>query len=327
MLNDSPAHKILMTGATGFIGKALTKHLVLKNLDLVAAVRKHSTQISPQIQQVVTGDQMPDTDWSTALAGVDVVIHLAGRAHLLKDAAADPLAEYRRANTASTLNLARQAAIAGTKRFIFVSSIKVNGEMTTRKPFTPDEVVTPEDPYGVSKFEAELGLRDIAEKTGMEVVIIRPPLVYGPGAPGNFGLLIRAVARGIPLPLGAIHNKRSLVAVSNLVDLITLCIKHPAAANQTFMASDNEDLSTTELVIRIGKALGYRPRMFPIPQGLLTFALVVLGKGAIAQRLCGSLQVDINKTLTLLNWTPPYKVDEAMLQTAQAFLKQAEAKR
>lgn len=329
--------EVLITGATGFVGSALAQHLNQQGHPLIAAVRRTTAALPTAIQQAPVGDLLPDTDWTPALDNVDAIIHLAARVHVMRDTATDPLAEFRRTNTAATLNLARQAAQAGVRRFVYLSSIKVNGETTQPgQPFTPDRKLNTsppplqkeglgedflQDPYALSKYEAEQGLREIAHQTGMEIVIIRPPLVYGAGVKGNFQSMMKWLYKGIPLPLGNIHNQRSLVALDNLVDLITLCIEHPAAANQTFLVSDGEDLSTTALLRRLGTAMGKPARLLPIPQNLLTTSLQLLGKGNIAQRLCGNLQVDISKTRELLGWTPPISVDEALRQTAQAYLQ------
>jgi len=241
----------------------------------------------------------------------------------MSDTSSDPLTEFRKVNVEGTLSLARQAAAAGVRRFIFISSIKVNGEGTVLgAPYHADAQPLPADPYGISKMEAEQGLRALAADTGMEVVIIRPTLVYGPGVKANFLNLMRWLHKGVPLPFGAIHNLRSLVALDNLVDLIVTCIDHPAAANQTFLVSDGEDLSTTELLRRMGTALGKPARLFPVPSRLIEVGAAMLGKQALAQRLCGSLQVDISKTRELLNWTPPVSVDEALRKTAKHFLEQ-----
>jgi len=231
----------------------------------------------------------------------------------MKDGTADPLAEYRRVNVEGTLKLARQAAAAGVKRFVFISSIKVNGEATFNKnAFFADDDPAPEDAYGQSKLEAELGLMQLAEETRMEVVIIRPPLVYGPSVKGNFSSMIKLVQMGLPLPLGAIHNKRSLVGIDNLVDLIIRCIDHPAATNQVFLAGDGEDLSTTELLRGVGNAMGKPTRLIPVSAGLLQLGATLLGRKDMAQRLLGSLQVDISKTCELLDWKPPYTVEEGL---------------
>jgi nucleoside-diphosphate-sugar epimerase len=251
------------------------------------------------------------------LTGCETVVHLAARVHVMADTAADPLEEFRRVNVQGTLNLARQAAVAGVRRFVFVSSIGVNCAETYRRPFTAHDEVAPHSPYAVSKYEAELGLQALAAETGMEVVIIRPPLVYGPGAPGNFGSLLRWLKRGVPLPLGAIHNQRSLVALDNLVDLIITCLTHPAAANQTFLVSDGEDVTTTELLRRMGQALGRPAHLIPVPVSWLKLAAKLVGKPDVAQRLCGSLQVDIEKTRRLLDWTPPISLDEGLKKAAE----------
>jgi len=271
---------------------------------------------------VQVGDLAACADWSGALGDVSVVVHAAARVHVMDDTVINPLAEFRRVNVDGTLNLARQAAASGIRRFIFISSIKVNGESTPLgHPFTTEDTSGPQDPYGISKHEAELGLRQLATETGMEVVIIRPPLVYGPGVKANFQSMMRWLQRGIPLPFGAIHNKRSLVALDNLVDLIITCLDHPAAANQTFLAADGEDLSTTELLRRMGHALGKPARLIPVPASLLEAGAALLGRRDMAQRLCGSLQVDISKAKPLLGWSPPISVDEGLRRAAQGFLK------
>ncbi len=317
---------ILVTGATGFVGKALVQRLLADDPSrcVVVAVRRDDQRWTERVLPRVTGDLEPSIDWSTALADVSAIVHCAARVHVMDDTAANPLEVFRCVNVQSTLNLARQAAAAGVQRFVFVSSIKVNGEATELdQPFTADDESAPLDPYGVSKMEAEQGLRDIAAQTGMEVVIIRPPLVYGPGVKANFQTMMRWLARGVPLPLGAIHNRRSMVALGNLVDLIVTCIDHPAAANQTFLVSDGEDLSTTQLLQRLGRALGKPAWLVPVPAMLLKAGAALVGKPAIAQRLCGSLQVDISKTQQLLGWVPPLSVDEGLKRAAEGYLREA----
>lgn len=265
------------------------------------------------VLQVQVGDLLPSADWGTALKGIDAVVHCAARVHVMQDDVTDPLQAYREVNVSGTLNLARQAARAGVRRFVFVSSIKVNGEAThPDQPFTADEVLAPLDPYGVSKLEAEQGLREIEEQTSMEVVIVRPPLVYGPGVKANFASMMRWVSRGIPLPFGAVHNVRSIVALDNLVDLLVTCLKHPAAAGQTFLVSDGEDVSTTELLRRTAQAMGKTGCLLSVPAPVLELVAAILGKRAVAQRLCGSLQVDIEKTRRLLGWTPLLTLDEGL---------------
>jgi nucleoside-diphosphate-sugar epimerase len=274
------------------------------------------------ITKFVIKDIDSKTDWQNALEGIDVVIHLAARVHVMKDMATDALSEFRRVNVEGTLNLARQAVEAGVQRFIFISSIKVNGEGSILgQPYTPEDQPAPVDPYGISKREAEDTLRQLASETGMAVVIIRPPLIYGPGVKANFLSMMRWLAKGVPLPLGAIHNKRSLLALDNLVDLILTCIHHPAAANETFLASDGEDLSTTELLQRMAAALGKKAWLIPVPSLFLEWGASLFGKQAIAQRLCGSLQIDMSKTRDLLDWKPPVRVDEALRRTAQNDVK------
>jgi nucleoside-diphosphate-sugar epimerase len=272
------------------------------------------------------GEVNGDTDWGRALAGADVIVHLAARVHMIRDAAADPLAEFRRVNTAGTVNLARQAADSGAKRLIFMSSVKVNGEGSfaafggRTDAYRESDPPLPGDAYGVSKFEAESGVLGIASETGIEVVIIRPPLVYGPGVGANFERLIRAVSRGVPLPLGAIHNRRSLVALDNLVDFVLTSIEHPAAKNETFLVSDGEDLSTTDLLRRLGRALGRPARLIPVPPLLILAGATVCGKRDAALRLLGTLRVDISKAYALLGWKPTISVDEG-LRRATALLR------
>ncbi len=304
--------KVLLTGASGFLGGSIIAHLSGQDrITLSCAARSPLAQV--RFATFAVGDLCAVNDWSRPLLGQQVVIHAAARAHIMKDELADPLSEYRRVNVEGTLNLARQAAAAGVERFIYISSIKVNGESTLLgKPFVSSDAPAPEDPYGLSKLEAEQGLVQLAADTGLEVVIIRPPLVYGPGVKGNFAAMIKLIDKGLPLPLGAVHNKRSLVGVDNLVDLIVRCIDHPAAANQVFLAGDGEDLSTTELLRGVAHAMGKPARLIPVPGGLLQFGATLLGKKAVAQRLLGSLQVDITKTCELLDWRPPYTVEEGL---------------
>lgn len=317
--DDSPS--VLVTGANGFIGKPLCAELFRQGQSVRAAVRSKNLPIE-NVETVSVGVIDGETDWTNALHGIKVVIHLAARVHLMKDKAADPLDELRKVNVDGAWNLAWQAAEAGVQRFIFISSIKVNGEGTLLgKPYTAEDRPAPVDPYGISKLEAEEALRKLADETGMEVVIIRSPLVYGPGVKANFYSMMRWLGKGVPLPLGAIHNKRSLVALGNLVDLIVTCIDHPAAANQTFLAGDGEDMSTTELLQRMGKALSKPAKLFPMPIGVLKVGATLLGKRAMAQRLCNSLQVDISKACDLLGWQPPVSVDDALKETAADFLQ------
>ncbi|NOT66648.1 MAG: SDR family oxidoreductase [Methylotenera sp.] len=308
--------KILVTGATGFVGKSLCVALVRQRQSVRIAARA-SNALTEHVEVTKVGTIDSHTDWAEALNGVDVVIHLAARVHVMHDVVTDPLAEFRKVNVEGTLNLANQAVRAGVRRFIFVSSIKVNGEQTLMgKPFVEVDAISPQDAYGISKYEAEQGLLHIAEQTGIEVVIIRPPLIYGAGVKANFASMMRIVKRGIPLPLGAIYNKRSFVYVENLVSLILRCIDHPAAANQILLVSDGHDLSSTELLRGCAEALGVNARLLPIPQKLIEFVAALLGKRDVAQRLCGNLQVDISKAHTLLGWTPPFSVADGLKATA-----------
>ena len=298
----------LVTGASGFVGRALCEELSKREARLIRATRELHTP-----GNVVGGAVDEFTDWSRVLQECSTVVHLAARVHVMSDAAQDPLQEYRRTNVQGTLNLARQAAAAGVNRFIFISSVKVNGESTSEgRCFRPEDPPAPQDPYGISKMEAEQGLRLLASETGMEVVIIRPPLVYGPGVKANFAALMRAVQRGIPLPLGAVHNQRSLVALDNLVDFIITCTTHPAAANQTFLVSDGQDLSTTDLVRGMAQASGVPARLLPVPVPILRFAARMFGKTDAIDRLCGNLQIDASKARNLLGWVPPVSVEEGL---------------
>lgn len=313
--------RVLITGATGFVGARLLSTICgLGRHDVVAATRRSDFSAPASATIVEVDGLLADTQWTEALRGVDVVVHCAARVHVMNETSGDPLAEFRKVNVDGALNLARQAVAAGVKRFIFLSSIKVNGEGTEPgRPYRPEDVPSPQDPYGVSKMEAEKGLRALAAESGLEVVIIRPVLVYGPGVKANFLSMMRWLDKGVPLPLGAINNRRSLVAIDNLVDLIMTCIDHPAAANQTFLVSDGDDVSTSQLLVKMARALGVSPRLLPIPGGLISLAASLLGKKSISQRLCGSLQVDISKNSTLLGWSPPIGTDAALKLAAVHF--------
>ncbi|WP_044874955.1 SDR family oxidoreductase [Pseudomonas sp. LFM046] len=315
--------RLLLTGASGFVGQEILRRLGDDpGFEVVASARRTERCFSGAATTVQVPGLDARTNWESALTNVNVVIHCAARVHVMSDSEADPLAAFRRVNVEGTLNLARQARDAGVRRFIFVSSIKVNGEGTEPgRPYTADQAPEPVDPYGISKLEAEHGLRQIAEESRMEVVIVRPTLVYGPGVKANFLSMMRWLHRGIPLPFGAIDNRRSLVSIYNLVDLLVTCIDHPAAANQAFLVSDGLDVSTTDLLRRMSKALERPARLFPVPAGLLELAAMSLGKRSLSQRLCGSLQVDIGKTRALLGWTPPVSLDEGLRRTAKYFLE------
>ncbi|WP_417508918.1 UDP-glucose 4-epimerase family protein [Methylophaga sp.] len=297
--------KVLLTGATGFVGKTLLSELKLNNHTCIAAVRNYSPHLPKDIKQVVTGGLSPDQNWLTALAGIDVVIHLAARVHVMDDNAIEPMRLYKHTNADSTLNLAQQAADAGVKRFIFLSTIKVNGEYSLAdSPFQEFVEHSPLDPYAASKWMAEQSLIRIARDSEMEVTIIRPPLVYGPGVKGNFSSMMKWLDKGLPLPLGAVHNKRSLIAVDNLVDFILLCMTHPQAANETFVIADGEDVSISELLVRLGDVMNKKLWLFPVPVSFMELIAKILGKQHVAQRLFGCLEVDISKAREVVGWRP-----------------------
>lgn len=314
---------VLVTGANGFVGRALLLRLAaLERFRPVAAVRtlpisesvlSNSASVGEAVRYVELGDLANGAFEPCIFDGVDAVVHCAARVHVMHESGEDSLTAFRAVNVVGTLKLAKLAASAGVKRFVFISTVKVNGEATVLgKPFRADDLPAPEDAYGLSKLEAEQGLKLLAAETGMEVVIIRPPLVYGRGVKGNFGSMIKLVEKEIPLPFGAIHNKRSLVGIDNLVDLIVRCIDHPAAANQVFLAGDGQDLSTPELVGGLAMAMGKRVRFIPLPARVLKFGATLLGKRALAHRLLGSLQVDITKTRELLEWHPRHSVEDGL---------------
>ena len=312
--------KVLVTGASGFVGSALCAHLVTEGHVVIGTVRNVPGKPLPGVEYQIISDVSIGANWREVLTDINVVVHCAARVHVMKEASVDPLAAFREVNVKGTACLAEQAVDRGAKRFIYISSIKVNGETTGGHPFKADDTPAPEDPYGISKWEAEQVLREIAEKTGLEVVIIRPPLVYGPGVRANFLRLMQGIMSGVPLPLGAIDNRRSLVALDNLVDLIEDCLNNPQAINQTFLVSDGDDLSTKALFQRTAVALGRPVRLIPVPVSLLWAMARLFGKSDFAQRLCGSLQVDISKTRDRLSWSPPISVDEALHKTAKHFL-------
>jgi UDP-glucose 4-epimerase len=311
---------VLITGANGFVGHAVTLKL-RQHQSVRAALRQRDFPL-PHDVDAVEGSLSTNWDWSKALADVSAIIHCAARVHIMSESAKDPLTEFRLVNVEGTLNLARQAAQAGVRRFVFLSSIKVNGEATEAGcAFTADDVPAPSDPYGVSKLEAELGLRELSAHTGMEVVIVRPPLIYGPGVKANFASMMHWVARGVPLPLGSIYNARSMVAIDNLVDLLITCLREPAAAHQTFLVSDGQDVSTTELLRRTAKAMGKTALLLPVPVSWLEFGAALFSKQALAQRLCGSLQVDIEKNRRLLGWWPPLTLDQGLKKAVEGMIR------
>ncbi len=317
--------KVLVTGASGFVGGAVRRKLAsFPDIQAVGCLRS-PTQCADEFGALVrVGDLSESTDWSSALTGVEVVVHAAARVHVMRDVAASALAEFRRVNVEGSLHLARQAVTAGVRRFVFISSVKVHGELTQPgRPFRADDALAPMDAYGVSKMEAEQGLLKLAVQTGMELVIIRPPLVYGPGVKANFRSMVRWLRLGLPLPLGAINNLRSLVSIHNLVDLTVTCIQHPAAANQAFLVSDGEDLSTPQLLVRMGRALGRPVRLVSVSPALLNAAASLAGHASLSRRLCESLQVDISKAQLLLGWYPPVSVDEELKRVAEDYWREA----
>ena len=346
---------ILITGANGFIGQALCKRMLADGYQVRGAVRdgRQMTVLPSGVERVQIGNIGPKTDWSKALAGIDGIVHLAARVHVMRENAADPLAAFREVNVEGTKCLAIAAANAGVKRFVYISSVKVNGERTgdrgqrsevrgqekaevgsqksevrgrrsevrgreceLKEVFSEKDVPCPQDPYAVSKWEAEQILAEISSATGIEIVIIRPPLVYGPNVRANFLRLLRWVNKGIPLPLGMVDNRRSLVSLDNLVDFLITCIEHPAAAGETFLVSDGEDLSTPALIRRIALSMNIPARLIPVPVCLLRLGGSLLGKKSEVDRLCGSLQVDISKAKSVLGWKPPLSVDEGLAKTA-----------
>lgn len=301
---------LLLTGATGFVGKSLFEHLK-SNFKVSLLLRDVTENYDSAFSKSYVGDFSGSTDFTEALHGIDCIIHLAARAHVTRGVSDNSLEKFMEANTHATLKLASQAAQRGVQRFIFISSIGVNG-ISNSSPFKCSDKAAPSEDYSISKHEAEIGLKKIANNTGMEVVIIRPPLVYGRGAPGNFGTLIKVAKKNLPLPLGAVNNQRSIVSIDNLIDLITVCIEHPNAANQTFLVSDDQDISTTELLKKLTVAAGNNPRLIPFPISTLKLLAKLVGKGGVVERFSSSLTIDIEHTKETLNWSPPISLDEGI---------------
>lgn len=306
---------VLVTGASGFVGGYLCTTLVNGNVQVSAVVRKANNNLKNV--QLIIKELNAQTNWKSSLSGIDVVIHLAGRAHVMKESSVDPYQVYAGINVDATRNLAEQAAESGVKRFIFLSSVKVNGESTVEFAFNESNRPQPEDDYGKSKNEAEKVLNAIGQDTEMEVVIIRPPLVYGKGVKANFKNLIKLSQSGFPLPLGAIHNKRSLIYIENLVDFIILCMRHPRAGNETFMVSDGDDVSITQLISSIQKASKSKSLLLPVPKSWLIFLFHLIGKRSLSNKLFWSLQVNIDKAKTLLEWNPPFGFKAGITKTVQ----------
>lgn len=332
-----PTNRFLVTGANGFVGKSICAELQRQGYEAWGAVRRNDVVLNSKISQISVGEINTLTDWSAALAGVDVVIHLAARVHVMNEASGDPLTEFRKTNVQGTEHLARSAAAHGVKRLVFVSSIKVNGESTfpdsssslreippgpplskwgkIKPVFSEADEANPQDPYGVSKWEAEQALQRVAQETGLEVVIVRPPLVYGAGVKGNFAQMLKVLAKGIPLPLASVNNLRSLIYIGNFVDALMICATHPAAAGQTYLVSDGEDVSTPDLLCQLGLAMGRPARLLPCPPILLKLAGRLVGKSDQIDRLLGSLQVDSSKIRRDLGWQPPFTLHEGLRLT------------
>ena len=308
--------KVAVTGGTGFVGGPLCNVLQARGHTVRALVRDKNTfsqKLPSNIEAVSVGNIDATTDWSPSLIGIDYVIHCAGRAHVMHETATDALAAYREVNVLGTRRLAEQAAAASVKRIVFLSSIKVNGEQTLLgKPYTAFDSPRPEDPYGQSKCEAEAALHDVSARTGLEIVIVRPPLIYGPGVKGNLAKLLGLVRRGLPLPLGLVNNARSLVGIDNLLDLLVVCLQDSRAAGQTFLVSDGDDLATQDLMRRMASAINSSARLWPLPLSILRLAGFLTGRSNEINRLVGSLQVDIRHTRERISWSPPYGVEECL---------------
>lgn len=322
--NQLHSQRILVTGATGFVGSRLlaSQDALTHHIQFRAVTRRPLEKSFPNVEQFLISDIAEKTDWTKALLGVDTVVHLAARVHVMHDKASNPLEEYRNANVITTLNLAKQAASAGVKRFIFLSSVKVNGEKTDiGKPFTEESIANPVDPYGISKLEAEEGIRDICTTTGMQYVFIRPPLIYGPGVKANYQKLMNLVQRRLPLPLGGIVNKRSMLALDNLINFILLAARHPKASNQLFLLSDKKALSTPQLIDRMSGCMGYASsRLLSVPVQILRLVGFCLGQSAAIERLTESLEVSAHRAHQLLAWNPPLDVEQAIQITVDDFL-------
>ena len=317
MLNQK---KILVTGANGFVGRALCVEAIVRGMQVRGGVR-HQCDLPAGIERLIVGEINENTNWQRALNGCDVLVHLAARVHVMRESAKNPLEEFRRVNVQGTEHLARSAVASGVKRFVYVSSIKVNGEETLGgKSYAERDMPMPQDAYGISKWEAEQALHRVAEETGLEVVIVRPPLVYGAGVKGNFAQLLSVLARGIPLPLASIKNHRDLIYVGNLVDALVACATHSNAAGQTYLVSDGEGVSTPDLIRNLASALGKSNLVFPFPMSVMRFCASLLGKSSAVDRLTQSLQVDSSKISKELGWQPPYTMQQGLRATADWYL-------
>lgn len=314
---------VLITGATGFVGTALCKRMVIEKWAVRASVRslEKAKSLPEKIEIVETNAIGPDTDWSKALVDVEAILHLAGRVHVIEDLSSDSLAEYRKVNTAGTVKLAREAASSGVRLFVFISTIKVNGEGKLT-PYTEEDVPEPKDPYGLSKWEAEKQLKSIADETGMKVVIIRAPMIYGPGVRANFFRLLQSVDKGVPLPVAGIKNKRSMIYLGNLVDLIIKCLAYKGTGKSIYLVSDGYDVSTPELVRQIAKSLGKPQRLLYVPLFMLRLGGLLTGKASAIERLASSLYVDSSKIRKELNWKPPFTLEQGFKETAQWYKNQ-----
>jgi nucleoside-diphosphate-sugar epimerase len=315
--------KFLITGANGFVGKPLCAELFRRQQSVRVAVRSASLP-AENIEVAAVGSIDGQTDWTEALRDVDIVIHLAARVHMMNDTIADPLAEFRKINLHGTANLARQSAHAGVKRLVYVSSIKVNGKSSLsprledeQNIFTEKDIPNPQDPYGVSKWEAEQALHQVANDTGLGVVIVRPPLIYGPGVKGNFAQMMSIVHSKIPLPFASIRNRRSLVYLGNMTDALITCATHPAAIGQTYLICDGEDISTPDLLRQLAAGMGVPSRLFPFPAATLKLLANFAGKSQQMERLIGSLRIDGDKIRTDLNWIPPFTMQQGLQVTAK----------
>jgi len=310
---------LLLTGATGFVGRALQQRILADEQYVLTVAVRRAIAVPSDARAVYVADLSAETDWSEALQEIDVVIHSAARAHVLVESTADPLIEFRKTNVDGTLALAEQALAAGVQRFVFISSIGVNGANTAEQPFREHDVPAPHAPYAVSKLEAEIALQELCSGSTMELVIIRPPLVYASNAPGNFGRLLKLVALALPLPFALVKNRRSIIALENLVDFVLCCAGHPHAGNQTFLVSDDESISAPEMLRYLSRGMGKRFVLLPVPVALMRFAAKLFGREALFNQLCGSLEIDSSKARSLLGWTPLVTPQDALRKTAEGF--------